>query len=174
MTTEQRVTALEQQVRRQQRYGMIGIALAILLIVFAGTNAGRVQDEIKARKISVVDDKGNEQISLSSGDDGGAIFLKNSLGNSAVMVSSSKNAGFLVLKHANNETAMMLGSSNNQPACFFFDESGSAMFRFQTTGEGGPLFTVEHLGKAILRVHADNNTPEIALEKSGKVIWSAP
>lgn len=152
MNVENRIIELEKKVRSQQRYGMIGVVVAIILIAFAGTNAGRVQEEVKAKAISVVNGKGEPVVKLMSIEDGGAIGIMDNKGEPMVVLSSTVQGGMVSTNHPNGTASAIILTEAGYPAFIFNDKGGNVVYELS----------------------APNATPKLTLQKTGKTIWSTP
>ena len=91
-TLEARMHCLERQLKIQ-RWVMCGLLLAALAVAGIAATTSDVSDEIKTKKLVVVNDKSQQVIWLTSEKDGGVAVFFNGEGMSPVLIAAGRPTG---------------------------------------------------------------------------------
>ena len=99
-TLEARIQCLERQLKTQ-RWLMCGLLLAAVAVAGIAATTSDISNEIKTKKLVVVNDKGEQVIWLTSEKDGGVAVFFNGEGLSPVLIAAGRpTGGELLLKGA--------------------------------------------------------------------------
>ena len=91
---ETRLSALERQTRYLKIYA--GIASTALLLTLYGFHSAQVQDEVRTKKLQIVDDQNVPLITLEGGRmGGGSIVIRDSTGERRAWLTAEQNAAQL-------------------------------------------------------------------------------
>ena len=121
---ELRIQTLE---RRLNRYRSTCVVLGLALIGLAGIAANAPQattQEIRARKIVIVDEKGKEMVHLLTGVHGGVLNLFNSDGFPVVRAGASDKGGKIALADPKGEQYLQLTSEETGGEVSVSDKKG--------------------------------------------------
>jgi hypothetical protein len=95
---EPRIGRLERQLRFQ-RWTIGGLLIAVLTIVGIGASSSDVANELKAKKLVIVNDKGEQVVLLMSEKDGGVAAIFGPGGRVPVLIAGGReNGGELLIK----------------------------------------------------------------------------
>lgn len=99
ITLESRIESLERKVKTQ-RWLIGGLLMAAVAVAGIAAATSDVSNEIKTKKLVVVNDKGEQAVLLASEKDGGVVALFNGQGLAPVMIAAGRpTGGELLLKN---------------------------------------------------------------------------
>src|SRR5437773_588264 len=98
---ESRIRLLERQLRFQ-RWTIGGLLIAVLTIVGIGAGSSDVANELKARKLVIVNDKGEQVVLLMSEKDGGVAAIFGPGGRVPILIAAGRESGGELLIKANS------------------------------------------------------------------------
>jgi hypothetical protein len=160
------VERLERVERENRRWKVIGIGIATLmgLALLMGAAKPRVQDEVRARRFTLVDSKGKLQGFLGFSALGSpTLFL---FDNPTVTLFDSERRPRVQLAGGVVESGLRLYTKNGDPLADLYIESGE--------WPRLALYDKSQRRRVALQV-LPTGSPELMLkEKDGKTIWSAP
>ena len=148
-TTEDRVHALETQVRRQRRWN---IALGVVLVgggLMAATGMQEVPDVIRAKKFEVINDTGHSVVHLNSDPDdghGGLVITDSREKPIAAITARGGNLagevnGYALLKSNNGlASTMRLIGTRKQGMILIHNDQGKPLVAISGTDKGGQIF----------------------------------
>ena len=103
---EARIQHLERQLKAQ-RWLMVGLLMAVLVIAGIGAATSDASNEIKTKRLIVVNDKGEQAVLMTSEKDGGVIALFNGQGLAPVLVAGGSPSGGEVLLTSSGEANLI-------------------------------------------------------------------
>jgi hypothetical protein len=126
---EVRIQNLE---RRLNRYRSVSIVLGLALVGLAGIAANAPQgvtssvvQDIRARKIVIVDDKGKEMVHLLTGVHGGVLNLFSSNGIPVVRIGAGEKGGKVALADPKGDQYLQLTSEETGGEVVVSDKKGT-------------------------------------------------
>jgi len=122
---EDRLQRLEHRIKRYQLIIASLGAAALALLGIAAASPKDVSEEIRAKKLVIVNNEGKEEIVLTAGKQGGALMLFDDGGHPMFMVGSEEAGSTLVMK----------------------TRDGKTFLRAVPEGAGGQLSVVDKTGK---------------------------
>jgi hypothetical protein len=89
---ESRIQCLEGQLKRQRWVSAVILLIAAAAVGLAATTTP-VSDEVRTKKLLIVNDNGQKAIQLSSGKYGGTLELFRGEGDTAVLIAAVRQSG---------------------------------------------------------------------------------
>ena len=178
LTTEERLTRLEQKNRRLT-LALVLTALAAGLVVTAGMGpAEAVPDEIKAHQFTLVDTDGKMRARLGPSSEGASFILFDAAGKPRAGFGMTKKGPEILLTDEKGKPQLML-SAEGPPLLQLFDESGKLRadltVRKGGVGEGPAFQLYDAYGRARAALIASKDGPAFVLfDRSGRVLRSLP
>ncbi len=160
------VERLERVERENRRWKVIGIGVVILvgLALFTGAAKPRVQDEVRARRFTLVDSKGKIQGFLGFSAIGSpTLFL---FDNPTVTLFDSERRPRVQLAGGVLESGLRLYAKSGDPLADLYIESGE--------WPRLALYDKSKRRRVALQVLFDGSPGLTLKERGGKTIWSAP
>ena len=160
---EARMNALEKQVRRQRWIGAVA-GLCVIAAFTTGAVTDEVHDVLKAKKIVVVGNEGNELVILDDAAEGGAITIKNEDGKSIVDLFSQKKGGYLRVRSKDDKSRMFL--SENQ--IMFVNEKDDAVLILGESKAGNGFVQTRNNNHNLVSLGGTENGVIYVYNKDGK------
>lgn len=180
---EERVEKLESELKhakRQRRltWGVAAVVVVLAVVMFypQGKVAaqGNIADEIRARKIVLVDENGKTRASLGVLKDGPALGLTDENGKPGVVLSVDKDGAGLFL-YENGKSRAVLGLNKDGPVLWQYDENGEPRVALGALKDGKGLLLYDENGKPrVLLVTTKGRTGLALYDENGKSYWSTP
>ena len=169
------------KLEKQNRYMKLG-GLTIVLLVVATMLAGadkkpEIAEEIRAKRIVVVNEKGEERIELKSSKDGSLCSIADSNGTRRIELASLNGTSGLILRDQKEEIRVMilghLGAAQFEmynskgvdgikiitndilPGCFVFDKTGKRAILITSDENGGLMGILNKTDESVVLLHAD-------------------
>jgi len=169
---EQRVERLEKEAGHWRRMAMrlygVSVALGaglVFILALAAVKPAAVPDVIRAKKLEIVDDKGNTRAELAVDHDGTALMFYDLNGNALAQLEGYTDRSSLILSDEKDHGGAMLGSYEDGPNLVLFDGNGKSRATLEVVTDGPPL------GPG-LKFH--DRADLHFIDEKGKVIWQAP
>jgi hypothetical protein len=89
---ESRIQCLERQLKRQRWVSAVILLIAVAAVGVAATTTP-VSEEVRAKKLIIVNDNGKNAIQLSSGKYGGSLEIFRGEGDAAVLIAGVRQSG---------------------------------------------------------------------------------
>ncbi len=158
-------------------YSILAILVFYVFLVDGNVESKvAIQEEIRARSISIVNDTGQVVVNLHASEDGGVIFISNKAGARVALMGASKDGdgGIGVYNKAGNTVAGIVVSEDSG----FIGVRNKAGISVATMGvdeDGGRMSIYNKAGTPIAGVAAYENDGMIAVyNKQGDLIGSLP
>lgn len=185
---ERRIARLERE-RWAWRIGIVAVVAGLLGLGAAATPG--VVEEVRARKVVVVDAQGKERLSLGTLPDGRAVLvLRDARGKERLELSVlADGSPGLVFWDAQGAERLALGVPGDFMSWLSLsDAQGKVRIRLNVAADGGPVLVLADargvartvLGRTVLETIATGvkqERPESSLVffgPDGKVVWKAP
>lgn len=135
-----------------------------------------IQEEIRARSISIINDAGQEVISLCTIEDGGAIIVANKAGTCVAGMGTDKDGGKIVVSNKNGIPVGAIGIYEDGGAINISNKAGTFVAYMSTNKyDGGEISIANKAGTFVATMGAPEDYGIIAvLNKHGKVIDTLP
>lgn len=165
----QRMADLEQEVKvcrrsiRRTRWGIGGlIAMMTFVLVGATGQTERVVDELRAKRVTVVDDKGNIRAMLSVTDGGSQLLMSDNKNHTRVKLytDAEGSATMALCDEKNQPRVLLFVSDDGTPQLALSDEKGKGRARLHLAADGSPNMSVDDSkgkGRAMLYLAADGS-----------------
>jgi hypothetical protein len=156
MTTEERLTALEQKLaatRRRFRWLLVGLALGLgaLVLVWVAQGGGAAVNEVRARRLVLVDNEGRERAALEMIEDVPMLSLRNAAGNIRAALDVTPEGPTLSLCDAAGKFRAALSVDADGPMLSLADETATPRVVLGVDADGPGLCLTDEAGKKIWR-----------------------
>jgi len=153
MTTEERLAKVERELdatKRRSRWLLAALAVAFGVWVLAGILGGRIAvNEVRARRLVLVDDEGQERAALDVIGNGPGLTLLDAAGNCRAMLAVTAEEPWLTLFDAAQKPRAALEMTPNGPRLTLADETGKTRALLAVAAHGPGLYLNDAAGEAI-------------------------
>ncbi len=116
-----RMERLERASRRWKLVGLMGLASIAAVVLMGQAAVPAVSDEVRTRKLVIVDDEGRPRAVLAAEKDGVTLSLADEAGTNRVVLGTSKEGAQLSLRDETGKTRARLGALRFEPALDLLD-----------------------------------------------------
>ena len=154
MTIEQRVDALERRVTRY-RTAMMTMALVLVAGVTMGQTKTEVTDEIRCRKLIVVNERGEPRGEFGVSDNFPELILNNTRDKAGITLSMFLGVPNFTMNGANDMPRVSLNVMMDVPTFMLWDSKEKSLVTLASTDTGGYLSVSNKTGQSIATLMAD-------------------
>ncbi len=164
-----RVEKLERENRRLKRGGLFILSVVGAVVLMGQATRLTVLDEIRTRKLVVLDEAGAERAALGMDKDGPKLAMVDAAGKKGVVLGTRKNgAGGLVLFDARGNSRAALAAEG--PGLVLYDEAEKTRVSLVASADGPTLALFDKAGVLRTALGMDKDFPTlILLDEAQKV-----
>ena len=148
----QRVNRLERENRRWKRCGLAFACLAgVGLLMGQASHSSQV---VKAQRVIIVDEEGNERIVLAGAKDQATLVLKNGAGQASAVLSAAKESAGLSVTDTDGKLRINLAKdfrASGNAGLWLYDELGKPRYVAGVGPRGPNVLFLDESGKPIVR-----------------------
>jgi hypothetical protein len=147
VTIEDRVVALERSVRRSKA---AAVALSLLLVAVICHGAGREDDnQVRTRRLAIVNRDGHEVVAISSSPDGDGIMdISSGRGTRSLQLVSLADGGAVRVCMGNDRNGVTIGAVERKGGSILvYDENERAKVQAVSTPAGGAVTVIDADGR---------------------------
>ncbi len=179
---EQRFQNLEQENRRWRAFGLLGLTVLVVGILWmasgpASAEAGSAAGRLEVRELVIVDAKGTERAFIGTDKRGHSMLMMKGLGKEALVLGMQEKVGpYVELYDSKGVRRSMLVAGPDGSQLVFYDEQGTKRFRAGqlSTHKTVLLEFADELGKKQMMLAAPPSPgPFLMLEGANGKTWTA-
>lgn len=164
-TLERRVGRLERQNRVLKLGAVLVLAIAGGVLLMGQASQPGIPNELRTRRLAVVDEAGKDRLVLVVDRDGPVLMLGDDVGNRQVALGVAPSGPRLLLYDQAGRVGVALSTSKDGPGLLMYDEAGNTRAMLTSIKLMGPsLILNDEAGKMRVVLGALKEGPKLGLQ----------